>query len=1456
MQKNFIDLNRSFALIPKDHKLKEDDYDLSASFGLLETKKWSDLLLLRRVIILAEAGAGKTEEIRATAKGLRNRGNKAFFFRLEHLSSNFEASFEIGNNDEFKEWLSSDEPGYFFLDSVDEARLCGPKQFESAIRNFGVRLADSKQRTHIFITSRLSEWRAQSDLSLIKNQLPFVELSPSTEEHSEKKIKAEEASFSSGFSSGFSGGGERKFVEPSVFSLCPLDHEQIKTFSQAFGVKDLGNFLKSIERAEADIFSSRPLDLIELINYWTQFGKLANRAELIKSSISSKLKETDPDRAAALPLTIEETKLGAKMLAAAVTFQRQDRILVLEQTPDPAIKAESIDVQSVLTSWRNEQSRALLQRPIFDKAIYGTVRFHHRCVHEYLTAKWLHQLLLNGKPRRAIENLFFKERYGQMVLVPSMRPVLSWLILFDDRIRKKTAKIAPEVLIQGGDPSVLPANVRKNIVEKFCVLYADQNITDLSFDISELRRFAHPDLGETINRLLSIYSGHDEILYLLLRIVWQGKIECCSEKALAFALDDANDTYMRIYGIRIIETVGSEDQKNKLIASLIDNPTFKSKRLIGELITAFVPDTISTRDVLPLIKRIEKPESYSGSGIRRSLKEFCLYKCPEEDILKWVRGLLHLLKKPPTIKRRFFKVSQQHSWLLPFAVLAAERIVRIKHPNALDENILEIISLAQAERSFGNYHSENHALAELVPKWPELNRALFWFDVALTRRHQDKKYEKRLTNWQQVGVFDHFWRFTAKGFENILKDIGVRSYMDDRLVALSLSFEIYKENGRGKVRRLLMRKAVQGEPELEDALNLYLKPPPMSDDVRRWRRKNADFKRRQKQREKKKADNRRKWREWLQSNISVLCDTSIAADGRVWRATNYLRDELRDKRNSSHKWARANWEDLIPEFGQDVAEAYRDGCIDYWRKYYPKIRSESIENPNSKPNAVIVGLGGLEMESGHIHDWPRNLSVDEAKLACRYAVHELNGFPNWLPKLHSVFPETVETSILTEIEWEFSKYNGDSNCHYVLDDVVWQLDWLKFKISSRIISFLKEYEPKHDDTVRKALGIVLASPGLDQAAFAEIAKTKVLTIKPGNRQALWLAAWMCVDAKGAIETLHAILSKTADAKYATELSMLFIVALLGERRENIQRVYQDYTQTDILLSLIKLMHSHIRSEDDINRVGTGAYSPGLRDNAQDARNRLFQLLCDISGKPTYLAMMYLAQHHPDEQSRHRYTVYAKRRAEADAESEPWKPGDISLFAEEAERAPQNHRELYDLIVFRLLDLKADLEDGDTSLAKILVPVTHETEHRNFIGGWLRDRSLGRYSVPQEEELADAKRPDIRIHGIGFDGPVPIELKVVDNNWSGKKLIERLNNQLCGQYLRDIRSNCGIYMLIYRGEKKNWKHPESGKNMDFYGLVQLLEKEAEKIIAADKKIEAIKIVDIDLTKRTMVKLIKP
>ncbi len=364
------------------------------------------------------------------------------FFRLEHLSSNFESSFEIGTLDEFETWISSNEPAWFFLDSVDEARLAGPKQFEAAIRKFGVKLKDNKQRSHIYITSLFSEWRPNSDFSLILNQLPFIE-STSTIDEQNKDVSEAHVGLSD-VQALSAKKGEKKLVEPSVFALLKLEKDQIAIFSRAHGVKDVDAFLNAIKRAEADIYSGRPLDVLDLINYWESSGKIANRATLIEHSISSKLEEKDPDRAAALPLTHEEARTGAEMIAAAVSFQKKERILVPEQNIDPDLKLGAIDAGNILSSWDSKKIRAILQRPIFDKAIYGAVRFHHRSVREYLTAKWLQRLLNMGKSRRDVEGLFFKEIYGKEVLVPSMRPVLSgWLfspIVFEIKQRNLRLK--------------------------------------------------------------------------------------------------------------------------------------------------------------------------------------------------------------------------------------------------------------------------------------------------------------------------------------------------------------------------------------------------------------------------------------------------------------------------------------------------------------------------------------------------------------------------------------------------------------------------------------------------------------------------------------------------------------------------------------------------------------------------------------------------------------------------------------------------------------------------------------------------------------------------------------------------------------------------------------------------------------------------------------------------------
>jgi hypothetical protein len=279
------------------------------------------------------------------------------------------------------------------------------------------------------------------------------------------------------------------------------------------------------------------------------------------------------------------------------------------------------------------------------------------------------------------------------------------------------------------------------------------------------------------------------------------------------------------------------------------------------------------------------------------------------------------------------------------------------------------------------------------------------------------------------------------------------------------------------------------------------------------------------------------------------------------------------------------------------------------------------------------------------------------------------------------------------------------------------------------------------------------------------------------------------------------------------------------------------------------MHEYIRHEEDIERAGKGVYSPELRDYAQDARNSLFTLLNQIPGKESFLALLDIAKAHPEEASRPWMMLHAKTKAEQDGNIEPWSPSQVRDFHEKLERSPSNHTELAELAVLRFFDLKDDLEHGDSSIASILQTVTQETDMRKYIGRELRDKAFGRYTIPQEEELADAKKPDLRFHGVDFDGPVPVELKLADNSWGGPKLFERLENQLCGDYLRDNRSSRGIFVLVHRGDKYRWELPGSGNRVDFEGLIAALQDHWLQISPKFPKVDDITVIGIDLAKRS-------
>lgn len=1423
--RQFVQLDRTFHELVISEE-GGDDAEMRRQLGRKPPIRWPELLREARIVLLSEAGSGKTEEIRHVSRQLRTDGKPAFFLRIEHVTQDFESSFEEGTFEEFEAWVATGTEGWLLLDSVDEARLRDPKDFERAVRKLGVRLRSVLQYAHIVITGRSDAWRPRTDLLLCKNALAWVPPTTSVDEYGEAASENDVATV-------------KEFGPPRepfrIVALDDLHGDQIDRFATAKGVSDLKAFRTAIEKAEAWSFTTRPLDLSETIEFWLEEKRIGSRLELMRNSIAKRLEERDQDRSEARPFTQAKARRGAQLVAAAATLAQESAIRV----PDGDQNNRGLTIKEVLTDWDDIDCATLLSRPIFDEGIYGTVRFHHRSVREYLTAEWLHSLIVDEASRAKIEALFFRRQYGIDVIVPTMRPVLPWLAILDARILARIARLAPEVLFEGGDPSQLPLDARQSILRQTCEQLAQPAHGRSMMDYTAVQRFANSDLAEDMGALLDQYASDEDIVWFLLRMVWHGDVTALASKAKYFAIH-SRARHVRVAAIRAVTAVGTAADLAEVRTTFETEGAPLRRDWVAELLPSLSHRAEDVVWLLAVLDRTAPEGRYEADGLSDNLIKLVV-EWPLDRLVDLGIGIRALLKREPVVERRHCEISLHYSWLVRIAAQIASRLIEARHSGALNESMLSILRLLPSAEEYGGspFSDIRKDMPSLVRGWSELNHALFWECVAEERARDDRAECKRLIDYWDVSIFEHLWDFDASNFDLISADIEQRSLLDDRLVALTLAFSLYRKGGRPRRWRERLKRIVAGEAELEATLVSLFNPP--ANRFSKWRRQEAAWKRRSARDKVRDANNLERAKVFLAQRIATLRDPG--KPGFVNTDQHYLHVQMRKSEGSHNRWIEGNWESLIATYGEPVARAFRDGAVTYWRGGRPLLRSERAPS-NTTPFSVIFGLAGLAIEARETPRWPEALSSEDAEVATRYALHELNGFPAWLPQLHRVFPDEVSRVILGEIAHELATETVDSESHYVLYDASCYGQWLSDQIAPHLMPALRA-KRINIRNLEYLLAIVQNS-SIDDTTIARIAAQKARTMRDLTFAPVWFAVWVGTDPAAAIPALAARLAEENDPVDQTMLAARFIVALQGGRTLE-QRARRGYRTVEHVKALYLLMLRYIREKEDIRRVGQGVYSPGIRDHAQDARNALFAFICETPGKAAFIALAEMARAHPEEESRPWMSFQAKAKATIDADIAAWTPAQVRDFNDHLVRTPANHRELWYLAIDRLEALKHDLEDGDASIASLLQVVEQETEFRKLIGGWCRDRAGGRYNIPQEEELADAKRPDLRFLGVGFDAPVPAELKLADK-WTGPHLFERLEVQLCGDYLRDVRSSRGIFVLVYLGSKTYWELPIGGRAESFDALIDALRAHWLQISNQFPGVEDIAVVGIDLTRR--------
>ena len=483
---DYVPLDREFSPVYKSEKEAESG-EILLAWGHAKPIAWEGMEERFRCIILAEAGAGKTEELRQRADSLRGEGKAAFFLRIEDIETDFYTAFGIGTEAEFHAWLQSTDEAWFFLDSVDEARLEHPRALDKALRRFARGVAKGAHRAHIYISSRPYAWRPKEDERLVDEHLYLPAAQTEEDGDGYRQAKPQSAL--------------------TIFTMRPLDEGRIRRFCVARAAENVDGLIREIDRADVWSLAERPFDLEGILAKWAEDYALGGRLDLLRYNIDNRLRdEHSTDRAQRQPLNLEQAREGARCLAAAVVLSGRAGLNVPDATP----LKPGVDAETVLADWNPGDVRALLERGVFNDIIYGAVRFRHREVRELLAAEWFSGLLRSGNSRHSVEALFFREQYGQEIVTPRLRAILPWLILFDNEIRLKALQIHPEIAVQGGDPSRLPLAERQGILADIVNRITSDQDDRSARDNSAIARIANPDLSDDAQQLIIIYGDNDD----------------------------------------------------------------------------------------------------------------------------------------------------------------------------------------------------------------------------------------------------------------------------------------------------------------------------------------------------------------------------------------------------------------------------------------------------------------------------------------------------------------------------------------------------------------------------------------------------------------------------------------------------------------------------------------------------------------------------------------------------------------------------------------------------------------------------------------------------------------------------------------------------------------------------------------------------------------------------------
>jgi len=1411
----FVELNRRFRKLEQKSKPEDaavESYTLDLLLGRTDSFNWSELLKENRVVILGEPGSGKSWEFRERAKILAANGEAAFFIRLDQLvDADLEELFDVGTKDRFLKWRRGRQMALFFLDSVDEAKFQRIADFHAALGKFQKSIGEGITRSKIFLSSRISEWQPLSDEFLFRQLLP---VSPEETRVSDTKSKTEKSK-----------------AFPLVVCIEPLDREQVEKYAVARGMSDVATFIKALDAAFAWEFARRPLDVADLVEFWLEHKRIGSLTELIEFDITAKLRSRhgrDDFR-----LSDGKKLEGVKWLAAASVLSRKFSFFVPDDNPPGADALRPLSCLPV--DWSEDEMRALLNRAIFDSAVYGRLRFHHRRIGEYLAAKWLSERMAGGCHPLELERILSASVRGRKMLRPALRSVAAWLCYGDEHwnndVRRLVLDTDPTIHLNYGDPARLSMTYRRQVLDALAEL--SKNRKRVWFDSSpeSLARIASPSIAPSISKHALNRDLADDFRVELFGIVQHGRLADCIDAAFSVVNTQDESFEVKLAAVRAIGAMENTEILKRLHQTVRSLGSIPNAVCIGA-VQALYPKTISSLDLIELLRKIGHVKEFSVdfpyflvAHLQKELK-------PSEagTLLKL---LLELARTPPlhSTAHKTLEISDHFWWIGKVIPTVLEILLEQKQltEEETDTAAKALSFLSQFQEGWHFSRQDIGDLNDKTIRHPNLRQNYFWRSAA------DCRSEQKTEPTAGVQIFGHYevLKLHSSDFEWLIGAAISRQENRDKELALRIAIEVWDSSGRRtwdlfRLWSLSKKNTVLAKMFRESPYASAFFP------LKRFWWRHIRFKFGKWWWIHRFDSVKHRWR-WLRGQLILWRNLGKLRSGE---RVDWLHTLCREGGEGGSSWVSTSWDKLKKNRGKIIATATKQGCIAYWKTYTPPLPHEKAER-NTTSIGTVVGLTGLQIEFSEKPTAVVSLTGDQAALATRYAVNELNEFPNWFENLAHIQREAVGTIICACIDAEWNYPAEQADTHEVLHKIGWHGASVFPLVQDKLMSLLDVGDPKNYSILRLTLAALSGGSSPPVQQIAKLAPQRIAMARTIRDKALWFAVWMEIDGEASIAALEMALDGLPDA---VELVVCICSLLSGEGMQRPAAVKNpSYLRPLSLRKFIPLVYRYVKYSEDIDRTDGGAYTPTARDHAERFRSTILDYLAKVDAPETSDLLRQLA----DEPTMHIVRDWIlnllQQRLEKEADLAPWSSDDLRAFSAKHEFEPKNDKELFSIAGKRLQILKWDVEKAENSLREEGQAFTDEYQLRRWFQRKLRERSLNHYTIPQEAEIDQEQRPDLRFEHPRTDA-VSVEIKWAEN-WTLKTLLERLENQLVGQYLRAHNSHFGIFLLGLKSDKV-WKEPETGNSLTFEQIIEIVKRRALELMQSNANVFGLEVIAID------------